>query len=131
MAEYSKVELSGIASDGGEPLLVTQTASAGNTIHTTGIAVGSGVGGVIDEIHLYASNNDPTPLVDHTLYVQFGGTATRNLIGPITVYANGGRQAIIMGEPLSGTGAAGRVVRVYADVANMITVGGYVNRYTI
>jgi hypothetical protein len=125
MAEFTRVLLSALDPDQGQPLLVTQTASAGNTVHTTGVSAT-----IFDEITLFVSNNDPTPSVDHTLYVQFGGTATRNLIGPISVPFNSGRQLVISGEPLAGTGAAGAVVRVYADVANVLTVGGWVSRYT-
>lgn len=118
MATFSKQILSG--STGGQPILVTATASTGTTIHATGTSAS-----VIDEIHLFAYNSDTASI---TLTLQFGGTTSPNNDIKLTIPATTGLTYVVPGLLLSGTGAAARTVYAYAGTGSKITISGYVNR---
>jgi len=120
MPTYTKHILSG--STGGRPIKVVATASAGTTIHTTGISAT-----VIDEVWLYANNVDTTL---RTLTIEFGGTTNPDDRIVVGIPAQTGLSILITGLPLLGDGAAGRVIRAFASVANVINVIGFVNRIT-
>lgn len=118
MATYTKVHLSG--STGGQPVKVVETATAGTSIHTTGISATD-----IDEIWLYANNTSES---DVKLTVEYGGTASPDNQIEISITAEAGLVLVIPGLILSGDGSASRVVRAFAETANVINITGYVNR---
>lgn len=120
MATYSKVLLSG--STQGRLIKVTQTATAGTTIHATGTSAT-----ILDEVTLFAVNTDTT---DRKLTIEFGGTTSPDDLIEVTIPAESGLVTVCAGLPLSGSGVAGVTVRAFAASANVVNVGGFVNRYT-
>jgi hypothetical protein len=122
MATFSKLTLSG--STDGRGILVTPTATAGETIHT-----GSATATTFDEIWIYAYNSH-TVAVDLTL--EWGGVASPDdLIRQTMPLAGGGVYAgpipIIEGWILKGN-ATPLVVKAFASVADKVVLFGYVNR---
>jgi len=115
MSTIDKLILSG--STQGQPISVAATGTPGTTIHTTGISTT-----VIDEIWLYATNNDT---VLRNLTVEYGSGNIQLVIPP-----QAGLSIVLTGLVLTGTGAAGNVVRAFASAANQIRIVGYVNRIT-
>ena len=113
---YSKYPLS--ASTNGKQIKVTQTGSAGDTIHT---AV-SGTSGW-DEIWLDATNSS-TSIVKLT--IQWGGTTDPDDSIIVGIPAQDGYHLIVAGNILQN----GLVVSAFADTANVILIGGFVNRIT-
>jgi hypothetical protein len=120
MATFSKVLLSG--STGGRLIKVAATATPGTTIHATGTSAT-----IIDEIWLYASNTDST---DRKLTIEFGGTSAPDDLIEFTVKAESGLYLMVPGLVLTGDGAAARTVRAFAASANVLNIGGFVNRIT-
>lgn len=120
MATYSKVQLSG--STGGRLIKVAQTATAGTTIHATGTS-----STIIDEVWLYAVNSDTT---DRKLTIEWGGTSSPDDLIEQTITAESGLILILPGLLISGDGTSARTVRAFAASANVIMIGGYVNRLT-
>ena len=118
MATFTKVLLSGSTQSRG--IKVAATASPGTTIHTTGNS-----SSVIDEVWLYAYNNDTSARL---LTVQWGGTTTTDDDIKVTIPPQSGLVLLAPGLTLTGTGSAGNVIRAYAAVANLLTIHGYVNR---
>lgn len=118
MATFSKQLLSG--STGGRGILVAATATAGTLIHATGIS-----SSIIDEIHLWAHNDDS---VDRTLTIEWGGVTDPNDLIVVTVPAQSGLLLLVDGLVLTGDGAAARNVRAFASAANVVSVHGFVNR---
>lgn len=114
MAAYSKIPLSG--STNGRMIKVVQTATAGTTIHTAHSTS-------IDEIHLWAVNSDTT---DRKLTIEYGGVAAPDDLIEFTVPAEDGLYLIIPGLILTNS----LVVKAFAAAANVVMVGGYVNRIT-
>ena len=112
MATYTKVKLSG--STDGRMIKVAATATLGTTIHTAHATS-------LDEIWLYAVNSDT---VDRKLTIEYGGaTAPDNLI-EVTIPAESGLILVCPGLILSNS----LVVTAFAAAANVIMIGGYVNR---
>jgi hypothetical protein len=120
MPTLTKELLSG--SVGGQPILITATASTGTIIHTTSTS-----STVIDEVWLYATN---TSAVGYSIFVEYGGTSQPTNILPFYIEPSSGLYILLPGLILSGTGVAGRVIRAYASTGSVINVVGYVNRYT-
>jgi hypothetical protein len=118
MASFSKVLLSG--STGGRLIKVAATATTGTTIHATGTS-----SSVIDEVWLYAVNSDTT---DRKLTIEFGGTTAPDDIIEQTITAESGLILVVPGLTLTGTGSAARTITAFAASANVILIGGYVNR---
>ena len=119
MATYSKIKLSG--STDGKLIKVAATATAGTTIHT-----GSSSTSVIDEIWLYAVNSDTT---DRKLTIEFGGTSAPDDLIEQTITAESGLILVVAGLVIVGN-ATPLVVRAFAASANVVMIGGYVNRIT-
>jgi len=119
MATFSKIALSG--STNGRLIKVAQTATAGTTIHT-----GSSSTSVIDEVWLYAVNSDTT---DRKLTIEFGGTSSPDDLIEQTITAESGLLLVVAGLVIVGN-ATPLVVRAFAASANVVMVGGYVNRIT-
>jgi len=120
MATFSKQLLSG--STGGRLIKVAATASTGTTIHATGTSAT-----IIDEVWLYAVNSDST---DRKLTIEFGGTTSPDDLIEFTVTAESGLYLIVPGLVLTGDGAAARTITAFCASANVVSIGGYVNRIT-
>jgi hypothetical protein len=118
MATFSKVNLSG--STGGRLIKVAATATTGTTIHATGTS-----SSILDEIWLYAVNSDTTA---RKLTIEFGGTSAPDDLIELTIAAESGLVLVVPGFTLAGTGSAARTVTAFAATANVILIGGYVNR---
>ena len=119
MATFSKIHLSG--STDGRLIKVAQTATAGTTIHT-----GSSTATTYDEVWLYAVNSDTT---DRKLTIEFGGTSSPDDLIEQTITAESGLLLVVPGLVIKGN-ATPLVVRAFAATANVVMVGGYVNRIT-
>ena len=119
MATYSKIHLSG--STDGKLIKVAATATAGTTIHT-----GSTTATTYDEVWLYAVNSDTT---DRKLTIEFGGTAAPDDLIEQTITAESGLLLVVPGLVIKGNATA-LVVRAFAASANVVMIGGYVNRIT-
>jgi len=119
MATYSKIKLSG--STDGKLIKVAATATAGTTIHT-----GSATATTIDEVWLYAVNSDTT---DRKLTIEWGGTSAPDDLIEQTITAESGLLLVVAGLVIVGN-ATPLVVRAFAASANVVMIGGYVNRIT-
>lgn len=116
MATFTKEILSG--STNGRMVKVVAVATAGTLIHTA-VAGASD----IDEIWLWAINTDTT---DRKLTIEFGGVAAPDDLIEVTIRAEAGLVLIIPGMTLQNS----LVVRAFAAAANVVLVGGFVNRIT-
>jgi hypothetical protein len=114
MAVFSKELLSG--STNGRLIKVAATATAGTTIHTAHATAE-------DEIWLYAVNSDTT---DRKLTIEFGGTSSPDDLIEQTITAESGLILVVPGLVVTGS----VVVRAFAASANVVMIGGYVNRIT-
>jgi len=119
MATYSKIALSG--STDGKLIKVAATATAGTTIHT-----GSSTATTFDEVWLYAVNSDTT---DRKLTIEFGGVSSPDDLIEQTITAESGLLLVVPGLVIKGNATA-LVVRAFAATANVVMIGGYVNRIT-
>jgi len=113
MATFSKLPFSG--STNGKAILVSQTATAGNLIHTAQ----SGTAG-LDEIWLYASNNGDTTV---KLTVEYGGVNAADHI-ELNIPGESGLVLVVPGLVLNNA----QIVRAFAGTTNVISISGYVNR---
>lgn len=118
MATVVKRKLSG--STDGKAIKITQTATAGDTIHT---AIAGTTAGTYDEVWLWAYNGHTAPVV---LTIEFGGASVpdQNII--ITIPDKTGLIPIIPGLILQN----GMVIKAFAATANVITIIGFVNSIT-
>ena len=119
MATFSKTTLSG--STDGRLIKVVQTATAGTTIHT-----GSSTASTFDELWLYAVNSDTT---DRKLTIEWGGTSSPDDLIEQTITAESGLILVVAGLVIKGN-ATPLVVRAFCASANVVMIGGYVNRIT-
>ncbi len=115
MATAVKRKLSG--STDGKAIKITQTATAGDTIHT---AIAGTTPGTYDEIWLWAYNGHSANV---TLTVEFGGAGVpdQNII--VTLPYKAGLIPITPGLILQNE----MVVKAFASVANVVTIIGFVN----
>lgn len=118
MATALKRKLSG--STDGKPIKITQTATAGDTIHT---AVAGTIAGTFDEIWLYAYNGHTAAV---TLTIEFGGATVPDQNIVLTVNNKVGLTLVVPGLILQN----GMVVKAFASVANVVTISGWVNSIT-
>ncbi len=114
MASYSKLKFSG--STNGRLIKVVATSTLGTTIHAAHATS-------LDEVYLYAVNSDTT---DRKLTIEFGGVSSPDDLIEYTVPAEDGLHLIVPGIPLTGS----VVVTAFAASANVISIGGWVNRIT-
>ena len=119
MATYSKVVLSG--STDGKLIKVAATATAGTTLHT-----GSATATTLDELWLYAVNSDST---DRKLTIEWGGVSAPDDLIEFTVPAESGLYLVVAGLVIKGN-ATPLVVRAFCATADVVMIGGYVNRIT-
>ena len=118
MATVVKRKLSG--STDGKAIKITQTATAGDTIHT---AVSGTTDGSYDEIWLWAYNGHSADVV---LTIEFGGAIVPDQNIVLTVPCKSGLIPVVPGLILQNE----MVVKAFAGTANVITIIGFVNRIT-
>ena len=122
MATFSKLALQPAGTTGdGLGILVAATATAGTAIHTA-----SATATTIDEVWLYAYNNDSSTIL---LTIEFGGVAAPKDVIKVSVAAQSGLLLVTAGLVVQGNATA-KVVRAFAGTANKISIFGYVNRIT-
>lgn len=114
MPTYSKLKLSG--STDGRMVKVAATATPGTTIHTAHATD-------LDEIWLYAVNSDATA---RKLTIEFGGTTSPDDTIELTIQPEAGLVVVVPGLILTNS----TVVRAFAASANLVLIGGFVNRIT-
>ena len=115
MATFDPEPLSG--STNGRLIQVAAVATPGTLIHAA-------VAGVADwdKVWLFAVNTDIT---DRELTIEYGGVGAANEI-PVTLRARAGLILIVPGMNLQN----GLVIRAFAAAANVVNVGGFINRIT-
>jgi len=118
MAAAVKRKLSG--STDGKPIKITQTGTAGDTIHT---AVAGTTPGTFDEIWLWAFNSHTGNVA---VTIEFGGADVPDQNITVTIPFKSGLIPIIPGLILQN----GAVVKAFAAVANVVTLSGFVNAIT-
>ena len=114
MASFSKLVLSG--STNGKGILIAQTATIGDTVHTAHATS-------LDEVYLYA-HNAHTAAVELT--IEFGGATDPGEVFVYSVPNDNGLHLVCPGLILTNS----LLVNVFAGTTNVITVFGYVNRIT-
>ena len=112
MATYTKLKLS--VSTDGKAIIVTQTATAGNTIHTAHATV-------LDEICLYAVNSGSDAV---KLTIEWGEATAPDGNIEATIPGESGLQLVIPGLLLTNE----LVVKAFAGTTNVIIIHGFVNR---
>jgi hypothetical protein len=122
MATLSKLALQPAGATGdGLGILVTATATAGTAIHTA-----SSTATTVDEVWLYAYNNDSSSIL---LTIEYGGvTAPKDVIKQ-TLTAQSGLVLVVAGLLVQGN-ATPKVIRAFAATGSQISIFGYVNRIT-
>lgn len=118
MATAKKRLLSG--STDGKPIKVVATATAGTLVHT---AVAGTTPGTVDEVWLWAHNGGT---VGVTLTIEYGGATSPDSLITIDLVQRSGLVPILPGLVLQN----GLTVRVFASVANVVNVAGFVNAIT-
>lgn len=107
-------------SSDGQPIKVVQTATPGTLIHTASSTTTD-----IDRILIKACNNHTVPV---NLTIELGGVATPdNLIQYFNLPVKAAETVIVSYSPLKGN-ATPKVVRAFADVANVVVITGEVLR---
>ncbi len=116
MTVFTKRALSG--STNGRMIKVVQTATAGTLIHTA-------VSGTteFDEVWLYAMNNHSSNV---NLTIEFGGVSSPDDLIKMAIPYQAGLYLVVPGWVIQN----GLAVRAFASVANVISMGGWVNRIT-
>jgi hypothetical protein len=117
MVAYKR-KLSG--STDGKGIKVVATATAGTAIHT---AVAGTTAGTFDEIYLYAYNGHSGNVV---LTIEFGDATVPDSNIIVTLASQSGLQLIVPGLILQNAAT----VKAFADVANVVTISGFVNTMT-
>ena len=116
MATFSKLPLS--HNTNGKNIKVTQTATAGDDIHTAVAGTSNW-----DEVWLYACNTDSS---DRKLTIEWGGVATPDDLTEVTVEAESGWTLIVPGLLIQN----GLVIQAFCAAAKVVMVNGYGNRIT-
>ena len=117
MTTYTKLKLSG--STDGKLIKVVATVTAGTLIHTAVAGVSD-----FDEVWIYAVNSDTTA---RKLTIEFGGVAAPDDHIEKTIQPEDGLILIVPGFVLQNA----VVVRAFAATANVLLLGGFVNRITV
>lgn len=117
MATFSKQKLS--HNTNGKNIKISQTATAGNDIHTAT----SNTGDNWDEVWLYACNTHSAAVV---LTIEWGGVSSPDDLTEIELAADSGWVLIVPGLLIQNS----LVVQAFAATTNVVMVNGYVNRIT-
>lgn len=120
MASSTAVKRKLSGSTDGKPIKITQTATAGDTIHTS---VAGTTAGTYDEIWLWAYNGHTADVV---LTIEFGGATVPDQNIVVTVPFKSGLVPVVPGLILQN----GMVVKAFAASANVVTLMGFVNSIT-
>ena len=118
MAAQSNIEtmlLSG--STDGRLIKIAATSTPGTLIHTAT----SSATDTLDEPWLWAVNSDST---NRKLTIEFGGTTSPDDTIEVTIAAESGLVQILPGLQLRNS----LVIRAFCATANVVMIGGYVNR---
>ena len=110
-----RIALSG--STYGRMIKVAATGTPGTTLHTATASTSD----TFDEIWLWAVNSDSSA---RKLTIEFGGVASPDDLIEVTIAAESGFTAVVQGLNLQNT----LVVRAFCATANVVMIGGYVNR---
>lgn len=110
-----RIPLSG--STYGRMIKVVPTSTAGTTIHTATASTTD----TLDEVWLWAVNSDTTA---RKLTIEYGGVASPDDLIEITIAAESGFTQILPGLVLQNA----LVIRAFCATANVVMIGGYVNR---
>ena len=110
-----RIALSG--STNGRMVKVAATSTPGTTLHTATASATD----TFDEIWLWAVNSDT---VSRKLTIEFGGTTSPDDTIEVTIAAESGFTAVVQGLVLQNS----LVVKAFAAAANVVLIGGYVNR---
>jgi hypothetical protein len=122
-ATFSKLALQPAGTTGdGLGILVVATATAGTAIHTA-----SATATTIDELWLYAYNNDSATIL---LTLEFGGVTAPKDVIKSSITSQSGLTLVCAGLVLQGNATA-KVVRAFAATASKISLFGFVNRITV
>lgn len=117
MATINKRALS--ESVNGRMIKVVAVATPGTIIHTA--VAGVAAQDNFDEVWLWAVNSDTTA---RKLTIEYGGVVSPDDTIEQTLAAEAGEVLIVPGMILQN----GLVIRAFAAAANVVLVGGYVNR---
>ncbi len=122
MANATTIELLS-GSTQGRPIKITQTSTAGTSVHATGISSTT-----VDRLYLWANNTQAATASTVLLTLEWGNATApdSNIIVPIPGQA--GLVQIADGLPLTGTGAASSTVKAFAATTAVINITGYVLR---
>lgn len=112
MTTFAKLKLSG--STDGKMIKVVATATLGTTIHTAHATA-------LDEVWLYAVNSDTTA---RKLTIEYGGATSPDCLIESTIQPEAGLVLILPGLIISNS----LVVTAFCATANVVMLGGYVNR---
>jgi len=115
--DYKKRKLS--ASSDGRGIRVAATSSPGTLIHT---ALSNVAANEWDEVWLSAINTSATAV---KLTIEWGGTTMPDDHIEISIPPEAGLQEVIPGHVLQN----GRLVRAFADTADVVVLHGFVNRF--
>jgi hypothetical protein len=116
MPSYTKAKLSG--STDGRLIKVAAIATPGTLLHAAGAVAGDDN---FDEVWLWAVNTDS---VDRTLTIEWGGVLAPDDLIEVTLPAESGPIPVVPGLVLQNALS----VRAFAAAANVVLVGGYVNK---
>ena len=116
MATFTKQLLSG--STNGRLVKIVSVATPGTLVHTAVAGAAD-----IDEVWLWAVNSDTT---DRKLTIEYGGVAAPDDLIEVTIRAESGLVLIVPGMVLQNS----LVIRAFAAAANVVMVGGFINRIT-
>jgi hypothetical protein len=123
MATFTKLTLQPAGTTGtGLGIKVATTETAGTALHTA-----SATASTIDEIWLYAVNSSASAV---KLTVEWGEATAPDGNIELTIAAESGLVLVTPGLLLQGNASA-KVVRAFAETANVILIHGYVNRITV
>lgn len=114
---FSKIAPSG--STNGMGIKITATGTLGTTFHTAVTGTTS-----FDEIWLYLFNSDTS---SHVVTIEYGDASAPDHNIVLTIQPKAGLLLAVPGLILDN----GKVVTVFADAANVITMSGFVNRITV
>jgi hypothetical protein len=116
VANYSRLVLSG--STNGKPIIVVNTATPGNLIHTAVAGTAA-----FDELYLWVSNVTNAPA---TLTIEWGGVTDpgNHIVKAVSIPANSAPTPIVTGQVLNN----GLVIGAFSGTASALNITGFVNR---
>lgn len=122
MPTFAKEKLSG--STDGQGILISNTVTAGTTLHT-----GPSNSSQYHELWIYAQHHAGVNTTSTKLTLEYGNANTFNNI-ELTLSSEAGLTLVIPGLLLQGNATTAPTVKAFANIANNITVYGYVHTIT-